>query len=94
MRARPRNGGLPETQLYGKVATMKTTVDLPDDLLREVKILAAQQHRRLKDVLAEVIGRGLAHGSAGPRRLPRPVKLAGGPLTTEEVEAAIESGRD
>jgi hypothetical protein len=39
---------------------MKTTLDLPDDLMREVKIRAATQGRKLKDVIAEVMRNGLA----------------------------------
>lgn len=38
---------------------MKTTVDLPDDLLAEVKVIAAREHRRLRDVLQEVVSLGL-----------------------------------
>lgn len=38
---------------------MKTTLELPDPLMREVKILAAQSNRKLKDVVAELITRGL-----------------------------------
>lgn len=40
---------------------MKTTLELPDDLVRALKIRAATQNRRLKDVLAEAVRRGLAH---------------------------------
>ncbi|MHB1987311.1 MAG: antitoxin [Acidimicrobiales bacterium] len=39
---------------------MKTTVELPDELVREVKVRAAREGRRLKDVMAEVVRRGLA----------------------------------
>jgi plasmid stability protein len=38
---------------------VKTTLDLPDDLMREMKIRAASQGRKLKDVLAETIRLGL-----------------------------------
>lgn len=38
---------------------MKTTLELPDDLMRAVKIRAASENRRLKDVVAEAIRRGL-----------------------------------
>lgn len=38
---------------------MKTTLDLPDDLMREVKVRAAQQNRKLKDLVAELLRRGL-----------------------------------
>ena len=40
--------------------TMKTTLELPDELMRSVKVLAARQNRRLKDVVAELLRRGLA----------------------------------
>ncbi len=39
---------------------MKTTLELPDPLMRQVKIRAAQTDRKLKDVVAELIQRGLA----------------------------------
>ena len=38
---------------------MKTTLELPDDLMRAVKIRAVNEGRRLKDVVAELIRRGL-----------------------------------
>jgi hypothetical protein len=73
---------------------MKTTLDLPDDLMREVKIRAVHERKKLKDAIAEFIRKGM--GASKPRRprLPKPVKLRGGPLTTEEIEAAIAWGRD
>jgi plasmid stability protein len=39
---------------YGE-RVMKTTLDLPDDLMRAVKIHAAQNNRRLKDVVAAAL---------------------------------------
>lgn len=42
---------------------MKTTVELPDELMRTVKIRAVNEGRRLKDVMAELIRRGLAEES-------------------------------
>lgn len=44
---------------------MKTTLDLPDDLMREVKIRAAQEGRKLKDLLAEAIRTGLDAAPSG-----------------------------
>lgn len=38
---------------------MKTTLELPDELMREVKVRAAEENRRLKDVIAELLRRGL-----------------------------------
>ena len=34
---------------------MKTTVDLPDDLVREVKLRAVYEGRKLKDMVAEIV---------------------------------------
>lgn len=39
---------------------MKTTVDLPDELMRAVKVRAAQEGRKLKTVMADIVERGLA----------------------------------
>jgi plasmid stability protein len=55
---------------------VKTTLELPDELMRAVKIRAVNEGRRLKDVLADLIRRGLAQepgtsGATGRRvRLP------------------------
>jgi len=38
---------------------MKTTVELPDRLLTDMKVIAAREHRRLRDVMAEVVDLGL-----------------------------------
>ena len=42
--------------LYGK---MKTTLDLPDELMREIKVLAAKNDRKLKDLMTELLKEGL-----------------------------------
>ena len=39
---------------------MKTTLDLPEVLMRKAKIRAASEGRKLKDVMAELVERGLA----------------------------------
>lgn len=39
---------------------MKTTLDLPDDLMRAVKIRAAENNSRLKDTVAELLRQGLS----------------------------------
>ena len=73
---------------------MNTTLDLPDDLMRAVKIRAVHEHKKLKDTIAELIRNGIAATKSPRPKLPKPVKLRGGPLTTEEIEAAIAWGRD
>lgn len=54
----------PELWEYGY---MKTTLDLPDDLMREIKILAAREGRKLKDVIADSLRRDLRIGSTDSR---------------------------
>jgi hypothetical protein len=39
---------------------MKTTFDLPRDLVREIKLRAVHEGRKLKDMAAELLKRGLA----------------------------------
>lgn len=73
---------------------MKTTLDLPDDLMREVKIRAVHERKKLKDAIAEFLRKGMAAGKTLHPKTPKPVKLRGGPLTTAEIEAAIAWGRD
>jgi hypothetical protein len=82
-------------QLYGSFFHMKTTVELPDELMRSVKIQAARENRKLKDLLAEIIARGLSEriGSVEGRRPPRPVSLPSGPLSIDDIEHDIAVGR-
>lgn len=54
------------------MAAMKTTVDLPDDLMRAVKIRAIHENRKLKEMIADLLRRGLglepeAHGPVRER---------------------------
>lgn len=73
---------------------MKTTLDLPDALIREVKIHAIHQRKKLKDAIADLIVRGLAVERAPKMKLPKPVKLRGGFVPTiDDIEAAIAEGR-
>lgn len=52
---------------------MKTTIDLPDELVREVKIYAAKEGRKIKDVVADLIVAGLA-AHAGMKKASPPRK--------------------
>ncbi len=78
-------------------ARMKTTLDLPDELVRRVKMRAVQSDRKLKDTVAELLETGL-RAAAGPSPSaapPQPVKLRGrGPLSATDIERAIARGRD
>ncbi len=77
---------------------MKTTLELPDNLLERVKILAIQEKRRFKDMMAEVVEIGLRNRNrnAGTAyRLPKPIKLKGGYRpTAEEIIEIIHRGRE
>src|ERR1043166_9538427 len=44
---------------------MKTTLDLPDELIREVKLRAVHQRRTVKDLVAEFIRQGLGLAPLG-----------------------------
>ena len=66
---------------------MKTTLDLPDDLVRAVKIRAVQENRKLKDTIADLLRRGLAQERGRPVNVRRRLKL---PL----VECAHEARPD
>ena len=54
---------------------MKTTLDLPDDLVRAVKIRAVQENRRLKDTIADLLRRGLAQERGKPANVRRRLEL-------------------
>jgi plasmid stability protein len=56
---------------------MKTTLDLPDELMRAVKIRAAERNQRLKDVVADALRAALAAPSAAPAVPLDPVQALG-----------------
>ncbi|KAA0241362.1 antitoxin [bacterium] len=54
---------------------MKTTLDLPDDLMRTIKHRAVREDRKLKDLIAELLRRGLDVHPGQPGRPPHRVQL-------------------
>jgi hypothetical protein len=77
---------------------MKTTLELPDDLMREVKIRAVRENRRLKDAVADLLRRGLAErraAAAVKRRVALPIVSCaraarpGEEMTPERVAAVL-----
>lgn len=54
---------------------MKTTLDLPADLVREMKLRAAREGRKLKDVASEIVRRGLARSGSPEGAVVHRVKL-------------------
>lgn len=68
-----------------------TTVDLPDDLHRQVQVIAHDTHRTLSETVADLMRRGLGYGSSpGVSRSPRtglPVVSLGKVVTSEDVRS-------
>ena len=54
---------------------MKTTLDLPEDLMREIKIRAVKENRKLKDAIADLLRRGLVQRREARSSLCNKVKL-------------------
>ncbi|HRZ35960.1 MAG TPA: hypothetical protein P5534_06315 [Candidatus Paceibacterota bacterium] len=80
---------------YGKMASMKTTVEIPDGLFREAKSRAALTGTKLKDLVADGLRMVLADGGGrgAPRRIQFPIIEAkpGEPAITQQmVEEAEE----
>lgn len=76
---------------------MRTTIDLPDDLLRRAKAVAALRGVKLKDLVASILAQGLADPpeppAAGHNR-PTPVTISSdgrqiASLTNTELEALL-----
>jgi plasmid stability protein len=75
-------------------------LDLPDELMRAIKVRAAQQDRKIKDVVAELLKYGLSRAEGGstispPRRVELPLVHCGHTaradreMTPERVSAAL-----
>jgi len=75
---------------------MKTTLELPDNLMQRVKLRAVHRGQKLKDAVAQLLELGIAADGerSPPPPMPKPVKLKGRRLTLADIEAAISAGRD
>ena len=81
---------------------MRTTLDLPDDLFRQVKAKAALDGTRLKDLLTRYVESGLRQSVQPASQLPKrsrlPVIKARGkraiPNLTSELQAKLEEVED
>ena len=72
---------------------MRTTLDLPDPIFRDLKIKAAQKGVTMKELLQTLVERGLYGPPEKPKPvrspLPEPLPSRGGPplaLTSAEIE--------
>jgi plasmid stability protein len=75
---------------------MKTTLDLPDALLRQVKLRALHEGRKLKDEVADLLRKGLAVVDERPRDEPKIVKdkRTGLPVILGKRPAGQDLGKD
>jgi hypothetical protein len=76
---------------------MKATLDIPDELMRRIKMRAVQRNQRVKDTVAMLLEAGIAAASdaAPPGHPPKPVRLkARRPVTIADIETAIASARE
>jgi len=76
---------------------MKTTLELPDALMRRVKLRAVHRNQKLKEAIAQLLELGMAAApvSDQPLPAPKPVRLrTGRRLAINDIESAISAGRD
>jgi plasmid stability protein len=69
--------------------------NLPEPLHEKLREQAQQNRRSVTQEAIHILERGLhAASHREPIRLPPTIKLKGGPLSTEWIEAAINEGRE
>jgi hypothetical protein len=78
-----------------QTASVRTTIDLPDDLHRQAISIARDTSRTLSETVVDLIRRGLSRGqSAEIARSPvtgLPLIRLGTPVTTDAVRASEEA---
>ena len=83
---------LTEKQNYGFLAdinlAMKTTLDLPDDVMIAVRVRAAKDNRKMKDIIADALRRDLGLAEASSRSSVRDID----PVPAGEVLPDVGSG--
>ena len=69
------------------LSTMRTTLDLPDDLMTAVKIQAALESRTMKDIIADALRRDLGLETPVGRRSVRDIQpVSAGQLITHTCQ--------
>lgn len=73
---------------------MKTTIDLPPKLVKEMKLRAVNEGRKLKDVAGEIFQKGLeataSSSSAKPQKGILKFPLFGGSVNSADSKVSIE----
>ena len=94
-----RELALTASWLAGKLANMKATIDIPDDLYREAKVAAAMRGTKVKELVAEglrLVLFGEGHRSVR-KRTKLPVIESGAPGTLkipDDVAAKLDTVED
>jgi plasmid stability protein len=68
---------------------MKTTLELPSELMKAIKLRAVDEHRTMTDLITELLQQGMAEKSVEPGVIRNRVKL---PLV--EVAHAAQPGEE
>ena len=69
--------------------------NLPDELHERLRERAQRNHRSVTKEAIVLLEQGmLASAERRPIKLSPPIRLRGGPVTTEWIEAAIAEGRE
>jgi hypothetical protein len=75
---------------------MRTTLDLPDDLLDRARAIARDTGRSLGSVVADLMRKGLEPGTAAPQRSSArtglPLVSVGRIVTSDDVRALEDEG--
>jgi hypothetical protein len=69
---------------------MRTTVDLPDEMYRELKTLAARRGTTLKELLASAAARELSRAATPTRRVEVPLVPSAKPASLALTNAEID----
>jgi len=86
------DGTLVRSHIYAYIRRMRTTIDLPDELLRRAKSEAALRGRKLKDLVEEGLRAVLA--APGGESAPPPKKPSMHDLARDLIFEGVESPRD
>jgi hypothetical protein len=63
--------------------------------MREVKIRALHEQKKLREMIVELLQKRIAATEAQRGKIPKPIKLRDAFISsTEDIEAAINWGRD
>ncbi len=74
---------------------MRTTIDVPDGLLKRAKKVAAERHTSLRMLMVDALERSLAETSSSGFRL-RDAAVGDGPekISAEQIDQAIDEQRE